>query len=93
LRSLENDNGRISTSSSSNWLLYLKGFLRSSSSSKGKQLAIRNKSVLLIFRMPEQVREVKVVIFCEKYRNPFAGMVSSPDIMSEVSFNGKRDIW
>jgi hypothetical protein len=43
--------------------------------------------------MWEQVREVKVVIFCEKARNPFAGMVYLQEILSDVSFNGKQEIW
>jgi Leu/Phe-tRNA-protein transferase len=56
---------------------------------------MRNKSELLRERMWEQVREVKVVIFCEKARSiPFAGlMVYLQEILSDVSFNGKQEIW
>jgi hypothetical protein len=53
---------------------------------------MRNKSEVLRERMFEQVREVKVVIFCEKARNPFAGMVCWQEILSDVSFNGKQEI-
>jgi hypothetical protein len=38
------------------------------------------------------VREVKVVIFFEKARNPFAGMVGWLERLSEVTFNGKQEI-
>jgi hypothetical protein len=40
-------------------------------------------------QISEQVREIKVVIFFEKARNPLAGMVDWKEIWSDVSFNGK----
>jgi hypothetical protein len=48
-----------------------------------------NKSLLLIELMMEQVREVKVVVFLEKARNPSAGMVCLLERLSDVSFKGK----
>lgn len=63
---------------------------RSSSSSKGKHSAIRNR-----LTKPEQVKEVKVVMFCEKARNPFAGKrLPTFGSLSEVNLNDeKREIW
>jgi hypothetical protein len=41
----------------------------------------------------EQSRDVKVVMFWEKARNPFAGKVCWLEILSNVSFfNGKQEI-
>jgi hypothetical protein len=42
--------------------------------------------------MLEHVREVKVLIFWEKSRNPFVGMVCLLDRLIVVSFNGKQEI-
>jgi hypothetical protein len=42
--------------------------------------------------MLEQIRDVKVVIFLEKARNPIAGMVGWLEIFSDVSFNRKQEI-
>jgi uncharacterized protein YpiB (UPF0302 family) len=50
---------------------------------------MRNKSLLLTKLILQQVREVKVVIFCEKVLNALAVMY---EILSDVSFNGKREI-
>jgi hypothetical protein len=65
----------------------------SSSSSNGKHSAIRIRSLLLKLAIWEQVREVNVVIFWEKARNPFAGTVRWLERLSDVIFNdGKREI-
>jgi hypothetical protein len=53
---------------------------------------MRNKSVLLIENMLEHLREVKVVIFWEKYRKPSEGKVVRLERLREVSFNGKVEI-
>jgi len=68
-------------------------FLGASLLSKGKQSAMRLMSVLLIESMLEQVREVKVVILWEKVRKPFVGITGWLERLSDVSFNGKCDIW
>jgi len=65
----------------------------SSSSSKGKHSAIRNRSLLLKLAMWEQVREVKVVFLWEKARNQLVGTVGWLERLSDVMFNdGKREI-
>jgi hypothetical protein len=38
------------------------------------------------------VREVKVVVFWEKARNPSAGMVGRKERLSDVSFSGIQEI-
>jgi hypothetical protein len=38
------------------------------------------------------MRDVKVVIFLEKARNPFAGMVGWLERLRDVRFNRKQDI-
>jgi hypothetical protein len=43
--------------------------------------------------MLEHVREVKVVIFLDKARNPSAGNVEWSDILSDLSLNGNLEIW
>jgi hypothetical protein len=54
---------------------------------------MRNKSVLLIENMLEHLREVKVVIFWEKYRKASEGKVVRLERLREVSFNnGKVEI-
>lgn len=63
-------------------------------SSKGKHSAMSDRS-LLRRKQWEQLREVKVVIFCEKTRKPFEGKGKEPTpvILSDVSFfNGKQEI-
>lgn len=54
---------------------------------------MRKMSVLLIDSMLEHVSEVKVVIFRERTRNPFAGMVGLLERLSDVRFNEKRESW
>lgn len=49
--------------------------------------------MLLIDSMLEHVSEVKVVIFRERTRNPFAGMVGLLERLSDVRFNEKRESW
>jgi hypothetical protein len=51
------------------------------------------EQVLLIFSKLGQMREVKVVIFLEKARRPFAGILSWLERLSDVIFNGKRETW
>jgi hypothetical protein len=43
--------------------------------------------------MLEHVREVKVVIFLDKARNPSAGNVEWSDSLSDLSLNGNVEIW
>ncbi|MCI17020.1 hypothetical protein A2U01_0038167 [Trifolium medium] len=43
--------------------------------------------------MLEHVREVKVVIFLDKARNPSAGNVEWSDSLSDLSLNGSLEIW
>jgi hypothetical protein len=43
--------------------------------------------------MLEHVREVKVVIFLDKARNPSAGNVEWSDSLSDLSLNGNLEIW
>jgi hypothetical protein len=42
--------------------------------------------------MKEHVSEIKVVIVWDKTRNPFAGMVGWLERLSDLRFNGKREI-
>jgi hypothetical protein len=66
--------------------------LRLNCFNKGKQSAM-SKRLLLSSQIQEQVREVKVVIFWEKARNPFVGKVRLLVIARDVSFfSGKREI-
>lgn len=59
-------------------------------SSKGKHSAMSDRS-LLRRKQWEQLKEVKVVIFCEKTRKPFEGKGKEPT--PDVSFvNGKQEI-
>lgn len=43
--------------------------------------------------MLEQVREVKVVIFLEKIRNPFKGMVCWLERLRDLRGKGELEIW
>jgi hypothetical protein len=49
-------------------------------------------SYLLIKKMWEQVREVNVVIFLDKARNPIKGMVMWFERFSDLRFKGKQEI-
>jgi len=42
--------------------------------------------------MSEALREVKVVTFLEKARNPLTGMVGLLEILSDVIFKGEQEI-
>jgi hypothetical protein len=53
---------------------------------------MREKLELLIKSILEQMREVKVVIFREKARNPIGGMTGWLEILRDVRFNRKQDI-
>jgi hypothetical protein len=50
------------------------------------------KSYLWIKIMWEQVREVNVVIFWDKARNPFRGMVEWLERSNDLRFKGKKEI-
>jgi hypothetical protein len=43
--------------------------------------------------MSIHVREVKVVIFLDKARNPFAGNLGWYDSLRDLSLNGNLEIW
>jgi hypothetical protein len=43
--------------------------------------------------MPEQLREVKVVIFLDKARSPFVGMVDWLESLRDLRLKEKVEIW